>query len=124
LQKFLRVIEPLLEFRAEGLGGELGGDGIFAGGGIGGDKLDFIDTDGGILVVAEGFLNLLGEVLRFGTTHSKGADQAGKVIDRDLVGKQDAGEPGGGQQLGEAALRLSCFERDAIEKKFVVGDPD
>src|ERR1700676_1518185 len=31
LQKFLRVIEPLLEFGAEGLGGELGGNGIFAG---------------------------------------------------------------------------------------------
>ncbi len=124
LQKFLRVIEPLLEFGAEGLGGELGGNGIFAGRGIGGDELDFINADRGILVVAEGFLNLLGKVLRFGAAHGKGADQAGKVVERDLVGKQDAGEPGGGQQLSEAALGLSGFERDAIEKKFVVGDAE
>ena len=124
LQKLLRVIEPLLEFGAEGLGGELGGDGIFAGGGIGGDELDLIDADGGILVIAEGFLDLLGEVLRFGAAHGKSADQAGKVVERDLVGKQDAGEPGGVQQLCEAALGLPGFERDAIEKKFVVGDAE
>ena len=58
----------MLEFGAEGLGGELGGDGIFAGGRVGGDELDLIDADGGILVIAEGFLDLLGEVLRFGAS--------------------------------------------------------
>src|SRR5229473_370498 len=86
LQKFLRVIEPLLEFGAEGLGGELGGNGIFAGRGIGGDELDFINADRGILVITEGFFNLLGEVLRLGAAHGKGADQASKVVKRNLVG--------------------------------------
>ena len=122
LQKFLRIIEPLLEFGAQRLGGKLGSNGIFAGGGIGGYELDFIDADRGILVITEGFLDLLGEVLRFGAAHGKGADQAGKVVERNLVRKQDAGEPRGGQQLCEAALGLSGFERDAIEKKFVVRD--
>ncbi len=98
----------------------MSGNGIFAGRGIGGDELDLIDADRGVLVIAECFLNLLGEVLRFGTAHGKGAHQAGKVVERDLVGEQDAGEPRGGQQLGEAALSLSSLERDAIEKKFVV----
>ena len=120
LQKFLRVVEPMLEFRAEGLGGELGGHGIFARGGIGGDELDFIDADGGILVIAERFLDLFGEVLRFGATHGKGPDQAREIVNRDFVRKQDAGEAGGPQQLREAALGLSGFERNAIEQKFVV----
>ena len=124
LQKFLRVVEPLLEFGAEGLGGELRRHGILAGCGIGGDELDFVDADGGILVIAESFLDLLGEVLRFGAAHGKSAHQAGKVVERDLVRKQDAGESGGGQQLRETALGLSGFERDAIEKKFVVGDAE
>ena len=124
LQKLLRIAEPLFGFGAEGLSGELGGHGNLAGGGIGGDELDFIDADGGILVIAEGFLNLLGEVLGFGAAHGKGADQPGKVVERDLVGEQDAGEPGGGQQLCEAALGLSGFERDAVEKKLVVGNAE
>ena len=102
----------------------MSGHGIFAGGGVGSDKLDFIDADRRVLVVAEGLLQLLGEVLRFGAAHGKGADQAGKVVERDLVGEQDAGEPGGVQQLCEAALGLSGFERDAIEKKLVVGDAE
>ena len=102
----------------------MGGHGNLAGGGIGDDELDFIDADGGILVIAEGFLNLLRKVLGFGATHGKGPDQAGKVVERDLVGEQDAGEPSGGQQLCEGALRLSGFERDAIEKKFVVRDAE
>src|SRR6202140_3735116 len=124
LQKFLWVVKPLLEFGSQRLGGELGGNGIFAGRGIGGDKLDFIDADRGVLVIAQGFLNLFGEVLRFGAAHGKGADQAGKVVEGDLVGKQEGGEPRGGQQLCEAALGLSGFERDAIEKKFVVGNAE
>ena len=93
-------------------------------GGIGGDKLDFIDADRGILVFAERFLDLLGEILRLGAAHGKGAYQAGKVLKRDFVRKQNAGEPGGGQQLREAALGLAGFERDAIEKKLVVGDAE
>jgi len=112
----------MLEFWAERLGGELSRHGKFAGGRIGGDEFDFIDADGRILVVAEGFFNLLGEVLRLGAAHGKGADETSKVVERDLVREQDAGEPGGSQQLGEAALGLSGFERDAIEKKFVAGN--
>jgi hypothetical protein len=124
LQKLLRIIQPVLEFRAERLRGELRGHGKFAGGGIGSHELDFIDADRGILFVAEGLLNLLGEVLRFRTAHGKGLGQARKVLERDFVGEQDAGEPGSVQQLCEAALGLSGFERDAVEKKFVVGDAE
>ena len=124
LEKFLRVIEPVLEFGAKSLSGELCRHGKFARGGIGGNKLDFIDADGGTLVVAQAFLDLFGEVLRLGAAHGKGAHQAGKVLERDLGREQDAGEPGGGQQLRETALGLSGFERDAIEKKFVVRDAE
>ena len=124
LQELLRIAEPLFGFGAQSLSGELGGHGNLAGGGIGGDELHFIDADGRILVIAEGVLDLLGEVLGFGAPHGKGADQAGKVVERDLVGEQDAGEPGGGQQLCEAALGLSGFERDAVEQKLVVGNAE
>jgi hypothetical protein len=102
----------------------LSGHGNLAGGGIGSDELDFIDANGRILVIADAFLKLLGEVLRFGAAHGKGPNQARKVFERDLVREQDAGEPGGGQQLCEAALGLAGFERDAVEKKLVVGDAE
>ena len=124
LQQLLRIAEPLFGFGAQSLSRELGGHGNLAGGGIGGDELDFIDANGGTLVIAEGFLNLFGEVLGLGAAHGKGADQAGKVVERNLVGEQDAGEPGCGQQLCEAALGLSGFERDAVEKKLVVGNAE
>jgi len=98
--------------------------GILAGYRIGGHELDFVDTDGGILVVAESFLELLGEVLCFGAAQGKSPDQPGEVLERDLVRKQDAGKSRGGQQLCETALRLAGFERDPVEKKFVVGDAE
>ena len=87
-------------------------------------NLTWIDADGGVFVIAQSFFNLLGEFLRLGAAHGKGADQAREVLERDLAGKQDAGKSGGIQQLCEAALRLSGFERNAIEKKFVVGDAE
>ena len=76
LQKFLWIVEPLLEFRAEGLGRELRRHRKFAGGRIGRDKLDFIDADRGILVFAESFLDLFREILRLGAAHGKGTHQA------------------------------------------------
>jgi len=124
LQKLLRIVQPVPEFGAERLGRKLCGNRKLAGSGIGGDELDFIDADGGILVVAERLLNLLGEVLRFRPAHGKSLGQASKVFDGDLIREQDAREPGGVQQLREAALGLSGFERDAVEKKFVVGDAE
>ena len=47
-----------------------------------------------------------------------------EVVERDFVRKQNAGETGGVQQLREAALGLSCFQWNAIEKKFVVRDAE
>jgi hypothetical protein len=106
------------------LGRELRCQRNLAGRGIGGDELDLIDSDGRILVVADGFFDMPGEVLGFGASQGKGAHQPGKVLERDFAGKHDAGKPGGIQQLCEAALRLSRFERYAIKKKFVVGDAE
>ena len=114
----------MLEFGAEGLGGDLGRHGKFAGARIGGDKLDLVDADGGAFVVAQALLDLLREVLRLGAAHGKGADQAGKVLERYFIGEQDTGKPGGGQQLCETALSLPGFERNAIEKKFIVRDAE
>jgi hypothetical protein len=124
LQEFLRIIEPLLEFRTDGLGGQLGRDGNFSGGRIGGNELDLINADGRILVVAEGFLDLLGEVLRFGPAHSKGANQTRKVFESHLVRKQNAGEAGSVQQLCETALGLAGFQRNAIEEELVFRDAE
>ncbi len=109
----------MLEFRAEGLGGQLGGHGIFARRGIGGHELDFIDADRGVLVIAQCLPDLFGEVLRLGATHGKGPHQAREIVNRDFIRKQDAGEAGGAQQLREAALGLSGFERNAVEQKFI-----
>jgi hypothetical protein len=114
----------MFEFWAKSLGGDLSGHGKFARGRIGRDKLHFIDADGRIFVIAKAFLNLLGEVLRLGATHGKSTDQTRKVVDRNFVGKKNAGESRRRQQLGETALGLSGFERNAIEQKFIVGDAE
>jgi hypothetical protein len=45
-----------------------------------------------------------------------------EVGERDLIGKVNAGQAGSGQELGEAAFRLAGFERNAVDKKFVVGN--
>ena len=87
MQKFLRVIEPLFEFGSQRLCRKLRSHGDLARGRIGGNELHFINTDRGIFVVAKRFLDLLREVLRFGSPHGKGLGQAGRVLDRDLVRK-------------------------------------
>src|SRR5450755_4946303 len=69
LQKLLRVVQPLFEFGAERLGSELRRHRNLARGRIGRHKLDFVDADRGILVVAEGLFKLLREVLRLGPAH-------------------------------------------------------
>jgi hypothetical protein len=63
---------------------------------------------------------LFGKILRFGAPHGESAYQTGKVVERDFVGEQDAGEAGSGQQLCETAFGLPRFERNAIEQKLVV----
>ena len=58
LQKFLRVIEPLLGLGTEGLDSELCRHGILTGYRIGGHELDFVDAVE-ILVIAERFADCL-----------------------------------------------------------------
>ena len=63
LQKFLRIIQPLLEFRAQRLGRNLGCNADLAGRRIGRDKPYFVDPDRSCLAVPEGALDLFDHVL-------------------------------------------------------------
>lgn len=120
----MRIVEPLLGFGAERLSGELRCHGNFSGGGIGSDKLNLVDADGGFLVVAENFLELLGKVLRSRSAHGESPHQAGEVVESDLVGKQNARQSRGSQQLRKATFGLPRFEWNAIQKKLVVRHPE
>ena len=59
LQQFLRIIQPLFEFRAQSLGGNLRRDGYIGRARVSGHKFDFIDPDCGLFVVPERILDLL-----------------------------------------------------------------
>lgn len=114
----------MLEFRTERLGSELRRHGKLAGNGIGGDELDLVDANGGILVIAKALLDVLREVLSFGSAEGKGTNQAGEVVERDFIRKEDAGKPRGVQQVRKAALGLPGLERDAVKQEFVIGDTE
>ncbi len=122
LQQFLRIIEPLLEFRAQGLGRDLGRNADLAGGRIGGHKPHFVDADRGALAVSKSVLDLFDHVLGSGSAQGESPHQLGEFFLRDLVGKMDAGQTGGGQQLREAAFRLPGLQRSAVQQKLVFGD--
>jgi hypothetical protein len=124
LQQLLRVIQPFLEFRAERLGGDLRGDGNFAGGGIGGNEFHFINANRRFLGVAQGLLDLLDQVLGLRSAHGKSAHQAREVVARDLRGEMNAGQARHGEQVSKAALGLPRLQRNAVEKKLVVGNPE
>ena len=69
LQQLLRIVQPLLEFRSEGLRRDLRRHADVAGQRISRHKFHFIDLDCALsAAVAEGFFDLLGDVLRFGTS--------------------------------------------------------
>ena len=120
MQHLLRIIQPLFELRTERLSGQLRRNGNFSRGRIRRRKFHFINLDRRMLVVAKCFLELLGEVLRLGSTHRESGDQTGKVVERDLGGKVNARQAGRRQQLREAAFRLSRFQRGAVQQKPIV----
>ena len=71
LQKFLRIVQPLLEFWPETLRRNLGGDGHVAGGRVGGNKFHFINSDRCLFTIAKAVLDLFGDILRLGTAEEK-----------------------------------------------------
>ncbi len=85
LKQLLRIVEPLLEFRSESLGRDLRGDHHVAGRGIGRNELHFVNLDGGVFDLAQGFLDLLGHVLCLGATAGEGAHQSLEILDRNLA---------------------------------------
>ena len=66
----------------------------------------FVNTDGSGLGLSEGVLDLFDYVLGSRSAQGEGTNQLEKLIFCNLVGKVDAGQTGGGQQLREAALGL------------------
>lgn len=77
-----------------------------------------------MFVVAEGVFNILDDVLGLGSTDGERPHQAGKIVYCDLIRKLDAGESGGGQELGKAAFRLPGFHGDAIEQQAMFGNAE
>lgn len=73
LQKLLRIIQPLLEFRAEGLSSDLRGYADIGGPGVGGHEFHFIDLDAGFFS-AQRIFNLLRDILRFRPGRGEGFD--------------------------------------------------
>ena len=85
LQKFLRIIKPLLEFRAQRLGRNLGRNADLAGRRIGSDKPYFVDADRSRLAVPEGALDLFDDVLGPGSAHGESPHQLDEFVLGDLV---------------------------------------
>lgn len=108
----------MLELGPKRLRGNLSGDCDVARGGIGGNKLYFIDSDRGAFAIAQGFFDLLCDVLPLGSTHGESSHQPGKILDCDFIGKIDAGQTSRRQKLGKTAFRLPTLQRNAIDKKF------
>ncbi len=93
LQQFLRIVQPLLEFRAQGLRRDLRCHADVASQRVGRHKFHFIDLDRAALAfVVERFFDLLGYILGFGPSDRKGAHQPGEVFDRYLFGEVQAGQ--------------------------------
>ncbi len=72
-----------------------------------------------LLLSPKVFLISLNYVLGSGSAESKGSYQVDELFLGDMVGKVNAGQTGGGQQLCETAFRLPGFERRAIQQQFV-----
>src|SRR5262249_48788682 len=122
LQQFLRIIQPIPEFRAERLRSNLRSHADLTSSRIGSYKLDLVNADAGLFAVPQGRLDFFSDILRFGATDGKCADQLGKVIDCNLIRKMDTGQPGRREKLGEAALRLPGFESHAVQQKAILRD--
>ena len=122
LQEFLRIVKPLLEFRAQGLGRNLGCDADLAGRRIGRDKSYFVDADRSGLAVPEGALDLFDHILGPRSAHGEGPHQLDKFVLGDLVRKMDTGQARRGQQLSEAALRLPRLQGNSVQQQLVFRD--
>src|SRR5205823_5971471 len=66
--------------------------------------------------------DLFADILRPGAAYREGSNQSRKLIDRDSVGKVNARQPGGGQQLRKTALGLAGFQRNTIQQQLIAGN--
>ena len=77
---------------------------------VGRYKFNFIDFDRASLARdIQSFFDLLGYVLGFRSRDRKGAHQAGKVLNSNVFREMQAGQTGRGQELAEAAFRLTSL---------------
>ena len=119
LQQFLRIIKPLLEFRAQRLRSDLGCDADLAGRRIGRYKLTSLMRIEVVLLSPKASLDLFDHILGPGSAHGERPHQSGKIVLGDLVGKMDTGQAGRGQQLSEAALRLPRLQGNSVQQQLV-----
>ena len=120
LQKFLRIIQPFFEFRSQSLRRNLCRHAYVRRARIRRHKLHFIDPNRRSLAVTERVFNLLHHILSLGSTHGKGANQAGKIVNRHSLGKLNTGQTSRGKKLSKTAFRLSGLERDSIQQQSVL----
>jgi hypothetical protein len=120
-QQFLGIIQPFFEIVlfAEGSGCELRGDAGVLQARISGHEADFVQTDA--LRSCERGFKLNGELGGFCFAGWKGAGEPAYFFLGDRRKKLNAGEAGGGKQLGKLFLGGSAFERNAIEQELGAG---
>ncbi len=104
----------MLELWTKRLGGDLSSDGHLARGRIGSDEFHLIDLDRGASAIAQGFLDLFGDVHSLGAADREGAHQARKILDRDLIGKVDTRQACRGQQLCKTAFGLTGLDWNSV----------
>ena len=124
LQQPLRVIEQglqLLRIRSQRAGGELRGQARIAQGRILGDKPHFINPDGSFVSSQNGS-EFRGQGAGLGRARREGAHKSPKIVDRNPMRKVDAGEAGGGEQLGKAAVRGALLQRHTIQQNLAAGN--
>jgi hypothetical protein len=112
----VRIIQPFgktVVILAEGSNRQLGSHAGLFESRIGGHEANFVDADS--LGSRKGSLQLESKLGRFGFASGKGACKAPNLFLRYAGKKLHAGEPGGGQQLGELLFSRSTFQRHAIQ---------
>jgi hypothetical protein len=121
LQHLLRIFEELTELisprPSQDSGGELRGDLHARYRSILGDVSDFVHADAG--VARERDFQLFRQGLRFGIAGGKSAHETGELRLRQIRPKMDAGDPGGGKQLREAAFRGRSGDGLAVNQDLV-----
>src|SRR5260370_21588622 len=121
LYKFGGIVEPIFEFRAQRLSGDLCRDGDVRSSWVGTDKLNFVDADISF-IVRECAPDLGSELLRPRSVGcGKGSDQCFKFFGRHFAQKLNTAQSGRGQKLGEGTPRAPAFNGHPIQQQPVVG---